>query len=738
MLLLVFSLIFLFIFALGAFIGAMKGRKYMWQMSVSRIILSLASAAVAVLLSCGISFLFANVLKKPISSVALISSLSGLNIGISIVNVLAVLFGIIISALLFIPIFWGVRGLMKLLLRLLTGAIVKMTGKNRAVRVSDEAEDTERELVVLVERNKYEEFKLKKASWVGALCGGICGALTVFIMAVPVVGLLTAANEIVAPAMEHVELGKKPAAKLVELLDASANNVTSKSVSVAGGKLMFNSLTYCKVENNATSNTVRQDTATVAEVAAIAAKHGVLKTALSNSQGALAKEQFTYEVLLTLFENPRLHRAVDMVSDEVIDGFLRKVRVPKQKAPLYAEFLAEVKNVSGTDVNTLAAWYGEVFDDYGLRISEEKKYALAQAKLAGIDVLTWISNNVVSSELMFCSITERIAIEDVTAGEPTVVDTKKEAALLAHAISMVCNLPSDVNSPSFDVKEMMAQLGPIFDTYSASQTVGPLKTEYMLMGILQSRLVHDKVGMTVLGASESAEAIYENAHSIGYKSMMNSLAKAVEVVEAASSDKKDTSAAVKAMLADLTPQSSKVLRTMSTPSVMRRYGVPERSAAPVASMVGDTFKNLSDAKENGMSDEEYDKEAAAVSNMMDILMVSDKRSNAPTFGEGSVTGVSAQEYVNNIMNSKVMSATVVDKVYVDGAQTPSLDPLNSKRVLGDQEKTEFAAAINTSWNASAKDDEAQKKLISIAAMLNIEITLNAESVFEIVEPVEQI
>ena len=69
MLLLVFSLIFLFIFALVAFIGAMKGRKYMWQMSVSRIILSLASAAVAVLLSCGISFLFANILKKPINCI---------------------------------------------------------------------------------------------------------------------------------------------------------------------------------------------------------------------------------------------------------------------------------------------------------------------------------------------------------------------------------------------------------------------------------------------------------------------------------------------------------------------------------------------------------------------------------------------------------------------------------------------------------------------------------------------
>ena len=47
MLLLIFSLVFFFFVALAILIGALRGRKYKWQLSVSRMILSLASALVA-------------------------------------------------------------------------------------------------------------------------------------------------------------------------------------------------------------------------------------------------------------------------------------------------------------------------------------------------------------------------------------------------------------------------------------------------------------------------------------------------------------------------------------------------------------------------------------------------------------------------------------------------------------------------------------------------------------------
>ena len=211
--------------------------------------------------------------------------------------------------------------------------------------------------------------------------------------------------------------------------------------------------------------------------------------------------------------------------------------------------------------------------------------------------------------------------------------------------------------------------------------------------------------------------------------MMISLSKAIDVVDAASDPEKDTTEAVKVMLDDLTPASSKVLQTMSTPEVVKTYDVPEKSAEPVSDMLSDTFENLSNAKEEGMSDEEYEKESVAVANMMDVLMASGK-TGATTFGENSVTGISADEYVNNIMDSKVMSGTVLDNVYLDG-ENATHDPLNSERDLSEQEKTDFLNALSNRWESSEKDDVTAKKLIALASVLNFQIEITSNGVAEV-------
>ena len=223
--------------------------------------------------------------------------------------------------------------------------------------------------------------------------------------------------------------------------------------------------------------------------------------------------------------------------------------------------------------------------------------------------------------------------------------------------------------------------------------------------------------------------ICENSLDTGFEPTLRSLAKAVDVISAASDPDKDTTEAVKVMLDDLTPSSSKVLQTMATPSVVQSYNVPEQSAAPVSSMLSDTFGNLANAKEEGMSDEEYEKESAAVANMMDVLMSSGK-TGSTLFGEEGVTGITADEYVNNIMDSKVMSQTVMDNVYTDG-ETATNDPLKSERALNEEEKTEFLGALSNRWESSDKSEETQKKLISVAAVLNFQIEITDSGVAEV-------
>jgi hypothetical protein len=213
--------------------------------------------------------------------------------------------------------------------------------------------------------------------------------------------------------------------------------------------------------------------------------------------------------------------------------------------------------------------------------------------------------------------------------------------------------------------------------------------------------------------------------------MLTSLGKAVDVVQAAADSSKDTNESVKELLNDLTPETSKVLQTVTTPEVVVNHGVPEKSAEPVSDMLSSTFENLSNAKEEGMTDEEYEKESKAVSNMMDILMSSTENEGDTVFGENSVTGITAEEYIDNIMDSKVMSETLVDKVYGDGDE-PTIDPLNSERGLAEEEKADLVDALNNKWLASDKSDETKKEITALASVLNVTVSVTDEGVSEVV------
>jgi hypothetical protein len=163
---------------------------------------------------------------------------------------------------------------------------------------------------------------------------------------------------------------------------------------------------------------------------------------------------------------------------------------------------------------------------------------------------------------------------------------------------------------------------------------------------------------------------------------------------------------------------------------MKNYGVPEKSADSVATMVSGTFGNLKDVPA-----EDYEKESAAVADMMNVMMsITEGDTNAEEGvfgGENSVTQITEEEYVNNIMDSSAMSKTVVDTVYADGDE-PKVDPLNSGRKLNDTEKTNLVGALNNKWNESEKDEQTKKELTAIAAMMNIAVDMT-ENGFELVE-----
>ena len=726
---LIFSLVFLF-FALIAFlIGALKGRKYVWQLSVSRIIVVIISAALTALICSGLANLTASLVAPLIGSIPGLSDLGGLELGIDLplANMITVLAVMLLMPLLFVPIFWIVRPIIKLFLKLMTKGLVKIT--SRPKKTADESAEEDSEQPKKRRRpRKYDEFRLSKYSWVGALCGGLCGFMTLCVMAMPVVGTASKINEVAAPAFEHIEL-EGTTKQVAEIIDASANNAGAVAVKLMGGGLLYDASSSVEIDGT-TSDTVTEDLTTVAEIVAVAVQYDVANSVTSDPMALLSNEPCMTEFLALILENPRLNPLIDSVSDMALSTLMDSIGVPAHKAPLYDAFLYDMQNPQGASLEMLTKSYTDIFDHYGLRVAKELPAQAAEAKLSGADMTLWTATNVVADLDAFCAKSELVVIDDIVNENNEIKDPKHEAAALAHAFATLTSLV-DGDIDMSDTKSVMNKLGPALDSLAATETIGAVKTEHILMGMLQSDQVHGSIGLSVLGATDTAVSIYEGTQTSNYASMLTSLGKAVDVVQAAADSSKDTNESVKELLNDLTPETSKVLQTVTTPEVVVNHGVPEKSAEPVSDMLSSTFENLSNAKEEGMTDEEYEKESKAVSNMMDILMSSTEKEGDTVFGENSVTGITAEEYINNIMESKVMSETLVDKVYGDGDE-PTIDPLNSERGLAEEEKADLVDALNNKWLASDKSDETKKEITALASVLNVTVSVTDEGVSEVV------
>ncbi len=475
--------------------------------------------------------------------------------------------------------------------------------------------------------------------------------------------------------------------------------------------------------------TIKDDVATIVEIMVVLMENDALESFSSNPMVMLSKEETTAKILENLLKNPRLDVMVDGISDFGVSVLMSAVGATEDVAPLYAEFKTEVQNVYGETAEDLSAAYAKVFDKYGLKVSEELCASAAQTKLGGGSILSWVEKNVVADEADYVNKTVIVSVNMITEGKAEVQNAEAEAKLLARTYAQAYELMNKMTESTFGINDMVAEMGPVLDSFAHTESIGPVKTAYILKAMLESETVHDKIGFSVMEAANSADSISKNAATKSYAKMLNSLMLAIDVVEAASDPNVNTNEAVEKMLADLTPESAEVLKTISTPDVMKNYGVPEKSAKPTSELMSDTFGNLADAKDNGMSDEEYAKESAAVSNMMSVAMSS---KGGAVFGEQSSTGITSDQFVDDIMNSTVMSDTLVEKVYGDGDE-PKVDPLASGRKMSEAENTSFMNSLNNKWNASDKSESTKKEIVAIAAVMNVKVNVTESGVQQIVD-----
>ena len=476
----------------------------------------------------------------------------------------------------------------------------------------------------------------------------------------------------------------------------------------------------------ADSQNIKQDVHAITEAIAVLFESGVANDLENDPMSILGDEDTTSALFAAFLSDERLDPMVDGVADFGINILLNIISTPATRGELYESFVNSFVYVNGSDEETLTKAYTDVLDDYGIRLDAETIANAVECKLRGDDMNNWLFMHVAKNEEEFTLKTELVSADMIVGGVTPITNREHEADALAHAFAVLYGMTADLQGESFNTKNIIGQFGPALDSFVMTETIGAQKTGLVLTAVLQSGMVHDQLGMSVMNATDTANSIVENSGKKDYSSVMQSLTGIIEMLEAASDKNLSTQEAVDKMLENLTPEAASVMQTMATPNVVQNYGVPEDNAEPVANMISNTFGNLKDVPA-----EDYDRESAAVADMMNVMMAMGSNSSGSTFGgEESDAQLSADEYVTNIMDSTAMSKTVVDTVYGDGDE-PNVDPMNSGRELASSEKEELLESLNNKWAASPKDEATKRQIVAIAAMMNMAVEVTEDGVTEV-------
>lgn len=342
-----------------------------------------------------------------------------------------------------------------------------------------------------------------------------------------------------------------------------------------------------------------------------------------------------------------------------------------------------------------------------------------------------ISNN---ADLVKKSV--KITAEDLKVEMTDITDKEKEAKAIAKVFSSTLDTVDQLSTGDIKTSDIIASFGPVLDNFADCQIIGEETTANVLVSILQSEKVRGEIGFTLVQATSMANKINNGTMGDeGYTVLLKSLGTTVDIISTSASSDGNTAEAVEDLMKEITPTSAEVLQELSTPETVKNYGVPDKSADAVSGMMSDMFGNMSSAKEEGrLTEEEYARESAAVSDMMSIAMSATGTGSGSTFGEGSSTNITATEFVDRATDSVIISETLVNTVYGD-EEGATVDPLASERAVSDEEKEELVSALDAKWQAQLEtsDDEAanaeyQKVLTSIAAIVNVNIAFTADGV----------
>ena len=502
-------------------------------------------------------------------------------------------------------------------------------------------------------------------------------------------------------------------------------------------------------------DTVKEDVGTVLELIAEIVEADALARMEKDPILLFEDTEFCADMLKALLDNKRMNAMVGGFLQFGINSIGDVFNMYNDGEEIFNAWVEELEEATAEELAkddwtraALAEQYQAIFDDYGMTLADDAANTLAEAVAEQVfadgfkhgTMKKVLSNTKLTdaegralyiSEKNIADETVMVLMNAIVLDSTKITNTKTEAQLLATVLAEMANMTTKLTDDDFEAADAIGIMGKAMDTLAMTETVGAEDVGNLVIALFQSREMNKSMSISIFDMTDIAKAIVEGAKTQSYVVLLTSVGDTVRVLEAVNSEHESLADVVKSLTKSLNAESAKVLQTMAKPSMMVANGVPEASADASASLMSNMFGNLAEMGAD-MSDEDFEREAQAITNMTNLAMNLETDPENGTFGENGALGTTAEDFVNDILDSSVMSLTLRQTVYAEEGADPVMNPLNSSLSMDEDESADFLDALNARWmnETDTENEETRQSYVALGAMMNMELVITDSGIVQ--------
>ena len=485
-----------------------------------------------------------------------------------------------------------------------------------------------------------------------------------------------------------------------------------------------------------TPESIKADIRTVGNIIVIFIDHDAITLITENPEDILSARGLITDLLTAFFDNDRLSSLVSTFVELGIEILETQLGMTETLEESYAKMKAELVaidfyNTTSTDnVKNVA----NIFYNYGIDITDEGAEAVTMALYQGYNTYFGINlDNVLSSvavngknapvnlstlegfEAESLLITKK---EIVITHKDSVSNPKNEAQCIADALFAITDLTNSMSDgDEMEISAILGTVGKILDSLANTEIVGKDVVDKLLLVMFQSEELGANLPMNTVQITNFVNSLIASSGKNGYTAVMSGIGDMVDALSKLSdAEDIDSVEALTGVLETITPETAEALKYFATTDFVGELGVEGESAEGVANVLGTLFDELATAKDAdglNLSDEEYKAEASKISNLLDVTM---------SISDGSSDGsdISFGDFVDSVMDSKILTNTVINSVCDENGVVTNKDPLNTGMELDEEDEQELIDSLQEKLDANPSEANEQL-VVAIAAYMNVDV-----------------